>query len=195
MQLDASSTQRWFLFVLIRGKTRWRRSGLSNRGSRPCLFTVKSLSNSIKWLQWKNLVGKFKLNYEPITMPAVFRRWQHKTILHYRVSTAVTSMRSIGNSKHYCLFLIIHSSQVFEGVLYCDLVRQRVQIMEVTVFQKNDLVTSRPLKDSTSITSGPLSTIFNASIIQDFYPNCWKKGRVTSAFKKWYRNWQPNCIL
>lgn len=67
--------------------------------------------------------------------------------------------------------------------------------MEVTVFQKNDLVTSRPLKDSTSITSGPLSTIFNASIIQDFYPNCWKKGRVTSAFKKWYRNWQPNCIL
>ena len=90
-------------------------------------------------------------------------------------------------------FLIIHSSQVFEGVLYCDLVRQRVQIMEVTVLQKNDLVTSRPLKDSTSITSGPLSTIFNASIIQDFYPNCWKKGRVTSAFKKWYRNWQPNC--
>lgn len=81
-------------------------------------------------------------------------------------------------------FLLIHSSQVFEGVLYCDLLKRWAQIMEVTVFQKNDLVTSRSFKNSTFITSGPLSTILNASIIQVCWVNCWKKSQVASVFKK-----------
>lgn len=55
--------------------------------------------------------------------------------------------------------------------------------MELNVVQRNDLVTPRPFKDSTSTTSGPLFTIFNGSISQLFYLNSWKKGQLASVFK------------
>lgn len=47
-----------------------------------------------------------------------------------------------------------------------------------------DNITPRLLKDSASIISDPLCSIFNTSIIQGCYPNSWKKGQVTLVFKK-----------
>ena len=44
-----------------------------------------------------------------------------------------------------------------------------------------DNIIPRLLKDSASIISGPLCSIFNTAII---YPNNWKKGQVTPIFKK-----------
>ena len=47
-----------------------------------------------------------------------------------------------------------------------------------------DGIIPRLLKDSASIISGPLCSIFNTSIITGHYPNNWKKGQVTPVFKK-----------
>ena len=47
-----------------------------------------------------------------------------------------------------------------------------------------DDIVPRLLKDSASIISGPLCSIFNTAIITSHYQNNWKKGQVTPVFKK-----------
>ena len=47
-----------------------------------------------------------------------------------------------------------------------------------------DLISPRLLKEGAIILSWPLSTIFNRSLEQGYFPTCWKYGNVTPIHKK-----------
>lgn len=67
----------------------------------------------------------------------------------------------------------------------CNTVIVEKYLQEIRINKSSgyDDIIPRLLKDSASIISGPLCSIFNTSIT-GHYPNNWKKGQVTPVFKK-----------
>ncbi|MCG7875203.1 MAG: reverse transcriptase family protein [Candidatus Thiodiazotropha endolucinida] len=47
-----------------------------------------------------------------------------------------------------------------------------------------DLISPRLLKEGASILASPYCTVFNRSLIQGYFPSCWKDANVTPVYKK-----------